>query len=105
VLGEGTAIKVMDSSVISDVRMVRFMEEVARRHKIPYQKEILTGGGTDTGAIQRSGDGAIVGCVSVPTRHIHSVVEMCHKKDIQASVDILVACVTELDRFDMNWPS
>jgi tetrahedral aminopeptidase len=102
-LGKGTAIKMMDSSVIADSRMIRFMEGVAERHSIPFQREILVGGGTDTGALQRAGDGAIVGCVSIPTRHIHSVVEMCHRDDIQSSVNLLTECLTELDQFDTNW--
>ena len=93
----------MDSSVVTDSRMVRYMEDVANRHNIPNQKEILTAGGTDTAAIQRSADGAIVGCVSIPTRHIHSVVEMCHKTDIQASIDLLTRCIEELDQFDYDW--
>lgn len=102
-LGKGTAIKVLDGSVISDYRMVRFMEETADNEKIAWQREILPRGGTDTGALQRGGSGAIVGCVSIPTRHIHSVVEMCHKEDIQNSIDLLTACVEQLDRFDSNW--
>ena len=102
-LGSGTAIKIMDSSVVSDSRMVRFMKEVANRHEITWQPEILVGGGTDTGAIQRAADGAIVGCISIPTRHIHSVVEMCHKDDISGSIDLLTRCVEELDQFDYNW--
>ena len=104
-LGKGTAIKIMDSSVISDERMVRFMKEVATRHEIPWQPEILTGGGTDTGPLQRAADGAIVGCVSIPTRHIHSVVETCHQTDIQASIDLLSRCVEELDQFAFAWKS
>lgn len=102
-LGKGTAIKVMDNSVIADTRMVRFMEHVARESDIPYQKEILTGGGTDTAAIQRSAEGAIVGCISIPSRHIHSVVEMCHKADIEHSIQLLVDCLHKLDRFDYEW--
>jgi len=102
-LGKGTAIKVMDSSVITDSRMLRFMESIAHKYDIPYQREVLTGGGTDTGAIQRSGEGAIVGCVSVPTRHIHSVVEMCHKSDVLHSISLLVHCLEELDHFDESW--
>jgi putative aminopeptidase FrvX len=102
-LGKGTAIKIMDSSVITDERMVKFMESVANAHQIPNQREILTGGGTDTAMIQRGGNGAITGCISIPTRHIHSVVEMCHKDDIQASIDLLAQCAEEMDRFDYNW--
>ncbi|GAB4407368.1 MAG: M42 family metallopeptidase [Bacteroidia bacterium] len=102
-LGKGTAVKIMDSSVISDERMVRFMEAVAERHAIPFQREILTGGGTDTAPLQRAGNGAIAGCISIPTRHIHSVVEMCHRDDIDASVRLLARCIEELDQFDFQW--
>jgi len=102
-LGKGTAIKYLDSGVITDERMVRFMEGVANRHAITWQPEILTGGSTDTAAIQRAANGSIVGCVSIPTRHIHSVVEMCHKADVQGSIDLLTQCVMELDQFDPAW--
>lgn len=102
-LGKGTAIKVMDSSVISDSRMVRYMRERAEKYNIPYQLEVLTAGGTDTAAIQRSGEGAIAGCVSIPTRHIHSVVEMCHLADIQGSIDLLVHCLQDLDSFQFEY--
>ncbi len=103
-LGKGTAIKIMDASVMSDLRMIKFMESIATKYNITYQKEILTNGGTDTGAMQRSGNGAIVGCISIPTRHIHSVVEMCHKEDILGSIQLLKHCVEELDNFDIKWP-
>ena len=102
-LGSGTAIKIMDSSVVTDSRMVKFMKAVAERHQITWQPEILMGGGTDTGAIQRSRNGAIVGCISIPTRHIHSVVEMCHKDDISGSIELLTRCVEELDQFEYSW--
>lgn len=102
-LGAGPGIKYYDSSVIPDSRMIRFMESVASRHQITCQPEILPRGGTDTGAIQQSGDGAIVGCISIPTRHIHSVVEMCHKEDIAQSIDLLARCIEELDQFDPAW--
>lgn len=100
-LGEGTAIKIMDASTICDARMVRYMKEVAGRNEIKWQPEILTAGGTDTAGIQRmSPGGSIAGAVSIPTRHLHQVIEMAHKDDIQASIDLLTACLTELDTFN-----
>lgn len=101
-LGEGTAIKVMDSSTICDYRMVKYMEEVADRNSIKTQKEILTAGGTDTAGIQRMNPGgAIAGAISIPTRHIHQSIEMADKQDIRGSIDLLTACLNELDKG--NW--
>lgn len=100
-LGEGTAIKIMDASAICDVRMVRYMKEVAERNKIKWQPEILTAGGTDTAGIQRMvAGGSIAGAVSIPTRHLHQVIEMAHRDDIQGSIDLLAACIKELDQFN-----
>jgi tetrahedral aminopeptidase len=103
-LGEGTAIKIMDASTICDLRMVRYMKEVAERNKIKWQPEILTAGGTDTAGIQRmSPGGSIAGAVSIPTRHLHQVIEMAHKDDIQASIDLLASCLLELNQFKLEY--
>ncbi|MCC7050539.1 MAG: M42 family metallopeptidase [Bacteroidia bacterium] len=89
-LGDGAAIKVMDASTICDYRMVNYMKEIASKNKIKHQLEILAAGGTDTAGIQRMNPGgAISGAVSIPTRHIHQVVEMCNKNDIINSIDLL----------------
>ena len=102
-LGEGTAIKIMDASTICDYRMVAFMKKTADKHKIKWQPEILTAGGTDTAGIQRMTEGgSIAGAVSIPTRHLHQVIEMAHKDDIRRSIDLLVACIKDIDTFDWS---
>lgn len=103
-LGEGTAIKLMDASTICDYRMVNYMKQTADKHKIKWQPEILTAGGTDTAGIQRMTEGgSIAGAISIPTRHLHQVIEMAHKEDIQGSIDLLTSCVSELDKFDWKF--
>jgi len=98
-LGEGAGIKLMDSSVICDYRMVEYMKAVAKRHKIKWQPEILSAGGTDTASLQRMvAGGSIAGAVSIPTRHIHQTIESCHKHDLAACIELLTACVCELDK-------
>ncbi len=103
-LGKGTAIKIMDASTICDYRMVKFMKETADKHSIQWQPEILTAGGTDTAGIQRMTEGgSIAGAVSIPTRHLHQVIEMAHKDDIKGSIDLLTACMMDIDTFDWNF--
>jgi putative aminopeptidase FrvX len=102
-LGKGAGIKIMDSSVICDPRMVKYMREQAISANIPWQAEILQGGGTDTAGIQRmSAGGAISGAVSIPTRHIHQVIEMVNKADTLACINLLDACVSNLDQWDWS---
>ncbi len=103
-LGAGTAIKIMDSSVVSDYRMVKFLKTTADKHHIKWQPEVLTGGGTDTAAVQRRGkNGSIAGAISIPTRHIHQVIEMAHKEDIMNSIALLEHAIVEMTSYDWSF--
>jgi len=100
-LGQGAAIKIMDGSVICDYRMVEFLKQTATKNEIKWQPEVLPAGGTDTAGLQRMGkNGAISGAISVPTRHLHQVIEMAHKEDIENCIRLLVSAVTEINSFD-----
>lgn len=102
-LGEGAGIKIMDSRTICDRRMVEFMKQTADSEKIKWQPEILTGGGTDTMGLQQfTAGGSIAGAISIPTRHIHQVIETCHKEDIENAIDLLVATVQKIGDFDWS---
>lgn len=101
-LGKGVAIKILDGTVICDYRMVAYMKQCANDNQIVWQPEILTAGGTDTAQMQRlTPGGSIAGAVSIPTRYIHSVIEMAHKADIRGAIDLLKVCVGNLDSY--NW--
>jgi putative aminopeptidase FrvX len=103
-LGEGTGIKIMDSMTICDYRMVNFMKQTADKHNIKWQPEILPAGGTDTMGIQRmTAGGSIAGAISIPTRHIHQVIEMADKDDIRGSIDLLINCLKEINTFDWSF--
>lgn len=99
-LGGGTAIKVLDGTSICDHRMVKFLKQTASKHNIKYQMEILAMGGTDTAFLQRAAHGSIAGAISIPTRHIHQVIEMAHKEDIRLSIDLLREAVLGISEYD-----
>jgi endoglucanase len=101
-LGKGAAIKIMDGSVISDYRMVNFLKKVATGQNIDWQPELLPAGGTDTAGLQRYGkQGSIAGAISIPLRHIHQTIELAHKGDIRACIDLLCAALQRLHTY--NW--
>ena len=94
----------MDASTICDTRMVKYMQETAKTKKIKWQKEILTAGGTDTASIQRmTPGGSIAGAFSIPTRHIHQVIEMVHKEDVKNCIDLMRICLNTLDKNDWSF--
>jgi tetrahedral aminopeptidase len=103
-LGKGVAIKIMDASTICDTRMVEFMRKTADKNKIKWQNEILPAGGTDTANIQRmTPGGSIAGAISIPTRHIHQVIEMANKKDIEYGIELLLCLLNDFDKENWNY--
>ncbi len=101
-LGSGVGIKIMDSSVVSDYRMTSFLKKTADKNKIKWQAELLPGGGTDTAAIQTGYEGCISGAISIPTRHIHQVIEMVHSDDVEEAIQLSVAASMSLHQEDWN---
>jgi endoglucanase len=93
-LGAGVAIKVRDSSTISNGWLVDAFADLAGEHAIPHQFEVLPLGGTDAGAIQRSRAGVASVTLSNPSRYVHTVTEMLAKRDLEAAVALLGAFLT-----------
>lgn len=93
--GEGIAIKVLDNSLICNPALVAKLEEVAQKNQIQYQREVLTGGGTDAGAIQLTRSGVRAGVLSVPCRYVHSATETVNIHDLEAGADLLAAYLGE----------
>jgi endoglucanase len=94
-LGKGPAVKVRDSSLLADPRVVRWMTDTAEKERIPYQIEILEAGGTDAHAIQLTRMGVPSGCLSIPTRYVHSPSEMVDYRDVQNAIRLLVALLSK----------
>ena len=101
-LGQGAAIKLLDSSAISHPGLVAQLRGLAKKRKIKCQLEILPLGGTDAGAMQGVRSGVPVATISVPTRYIHTSVELVDKGDLQAAVDLLTAFLEEGHRADLT---
>jgi len=88
-LGDGVALKVMDSSAISTRWLLDEFIALAERHAVPHQLELLPLGGTDAGAMQRSRGGVASLTLSIPSRYVHTVTEMVAKRDVEASLTLL----------------
>lgn len=95
-LGKGIGIKVMDKSIICSPTLVNYLEQMAENNSIPYQREVLTAGGTDTSAMQYlMGIGSHVTSISCPLRYIHSSVETCAIKDVEAGIKLARLCIEQ----------
>lgn len=94
-LGKGPAIKVRDSGMLSDPRVVDWMIRVAEKEGLPYQLEVLESGTTDARAMQLARAGVPAGCISIPCRYVHSPSEMVDYQDVQNAVSLLSAMITQ----------
>ena len=83
-LGGGAVMTAMDGAAISDKKYYEYIKKTAEEHNIPLQIKRTTRGGTDAGAIQRSGIGVKTAVLAVPCRYLHSPVSVAHKDDIES---------------------
>ncbi len=97
-LGDGPAIKVRDSGMISHAGLVRLMRRRAEEAGIAYQMEVLDGGSTDARSMQIAGPGCAAGCISIPCRYVHSPSETVDSDDVEGCIQLLVALLSgEID--------
>ena len=91
-LGAGPTIKIKDASLLCNPQVIAHLREAAKEGDVPYQDEVLTAGGTDSAAIQKTRGGVLSGCISIPCRYIHSQNEMVSLKDVEQSARLMALC-------------
>ncbi|MGI6343939.1 MAG: M42 family metallopeptidase [Bacillota bacterium] len=88
-LGGGPAISIMDSSVISNKKMVAELVRLAEENNIPYQFKRSVTGGSDAGRINQTKTGVPVVVISVPCRYIHSPVSVLQLSDLEYAIQLV----------------
>ncbi|MCK5684917.1 hypothetical protein KAJ27_12380 [bacterium] len=89
VIGKGTGICFKDSSS-GERKVIKKLINTAKKSKIPYQIEIVTGGGSDLSSICWQNGGIETGYVGVPAKNCHSNREILSISDIDASIELLI---------------
>ena len=84
----------------------RRMIQIADKNNIPYQEVAAhrASGGTDTALMQLSRGGVATALISIPNRYMHSPVEMCDLRDVDAAVDLLVETIASFSGNDSFRP-
>ncbi|PYZ91934.1 peptidase M28 [Salipaludibacillus keqinensis] len=97
-LGKGPILSFMDRSMIPHRKLRDFVVETAKENRIPYQTDIMAGGGTDAGKFHIAYKGVPTMVVSVPARYIHSHVSIVHHDDLDHAIDLLCEVIKKLDK-------
>lgn len=96
--GGGAAITLMDKYTHCHPRLVRVLELIAEREKIPYQFKRPIFGGTNAARIHTTRAGVPTATLSVPCRYIHSATSLIRLSDYEATRNLLRAFVLEAEK-------
>jgi putative aminopeptidase FrvX len=102
VLGEGPVITILDASgrgVITPRPVLRWLRGAADAASVPYQLDVGAGGQTDAAAIHLTKAGIPTGVVSVPTRYIHSPVEVLSLDDLDKAADLVAQALLQAHEY------
>jgi endoglucanase len=101
-IGKGPVITVVDSAgrgLIADPNVVRWIKETAEENNIPYQLDVGDGGTTDATAIHLTREGIPSTTISVPTRYIHSPVEVMSIEDLKACALLIAKAAARAGKY------
>jgi len=102
VAGKGPSITIIDAAgrgVISPRPVISWLRDSAEKASIPYQLQVGNGGNTDATAISITKSGIPCGVVSVPTRYIHSPVEVLSLRDLEQGAALIAAAIESAHRY------
>lgn len=92
-------LRLVDHGAIASRKLASWVEEVARRRKLPIQVG-CSGGETDGKPLQISGGHMVP--LSVPMRYAHSAAQMLHLDDLEHLIVLACALIDEIETFDGN---
>ena len=101
-LCKGVAISFMDNASIAHPGLRKAVTACARADSIPHQIKRGVAGGNDAGAIQRAYGGVPTVTLSVPCRYIHSANSVAALSDIDAQIDLTIAFLRDVEKYDIN---
>lgn len=97
-LGEGPQILIFDASMVPHRKLRDFVIDVAEELNIPYQLEVVAGGGTDAGSQHLTRSGIPSLAITVATRYLHSHTSVIHEDDYLNAVKLVTEVVKRLDK-------
>ena len=104
VMGGGPGIKYYDWDPILGAtgnnvprKLTRRLISIAEKRGIPYQREVMTGGGTDAWSAAMAAEGVLAGGICIPQRYMHTAVGTINLEDLQNTVELLVGFLEEYE--------
>ncbi|WNJ17970.1 M42 family metallopeptidase [Pontibacter sp. G13] len=78
--------------------LLKLIQQTAKAHDIPFQREAASRStGTDTDAFAYSNQGVPSALISLPLRYMHTTVEMAHKADVEAVINLIYHALQRIE--------
>jgi len=100
----GAVITVADAGgrgLIAQPSMLQWLKKIAEDEKIKYQLEVGEGGTTDAAVIHITKTGIPCAVVSVPTRYMHSGVELISLNDAEEAVKLVTKALEKVHELSL----
>ncbi|WP_346207584.1 M42 family metallopeptidase [Caldifermentibacillus hisashii] len=101
ILGRGPGISLYDKTAISSLELTDTIIEIAKDNNIPFQYDMLAGGGTDAGVIHISNGGIPTAVLTLGVRYCHSGASIVHMGDVEKMIELILQVIIELDKCSM----
>jgi putative aminopeptidase FrvX len=95
-IGKGPVITVVDANgrgLIVPRPVLTWLRAAADGAGIPYQLDVASGGTTDATSIHLTRSGIPTGVVSVPTRYLHSPIEVLSLEDLERGAELIARAI------------
>lgn len=89
-IGKGPMIVHYDKTMVPNRQLVRYVKSIAEKFQLPYQNDMLSGGGTDAGQAHLEKGGRLALVLGIPLRYCHGAYSMVHGDDLDHLVELLI---------------
>lgn len=98
-LGHGPMIEHYDKTLVPNRKLVKYVKKIADENCIPYQDDMLSGGGTDAGNAHLEAGGCLAMVLGIPLRYCHGSYSMVHSDDLENLIRLTVES-SKINRMD-----
>lgn len=92
-LGKGV---VLEYGPHSNYTIISNLKEIANKFALSYQESVAKPGGNNCHAIQMNARDCATAHLGIPLRNMHTQVEMCHRDDVNACIDLIKLYIEEI---------
>jgi putative aminopeptidase FrvX len=101
-LKKGVQIRHMDQSYISSPEFIRYAKCLADARGIKYQSSVRRRGSTNAGKIHLTHKAVPVLVLGIPSRYVHTHYNYCALEDVNATVDLAVQVIENLNQESLD---